>query len=371
MAHIEEFRGDIVHLGRLALEGKQEDVRIILSRLSRKLKIKDEELSSELAKLVKKHSPLIEKSTFRKASLNETSTSNDDLIENEVKDLLLTPDLSNVKKPILNNKIELTLNQLFKERTKLEELKSAGLNHTKSAIFTGPPGVGKTHTAKWIAKHLKLPLYVLDVATIMSSLLGKTGSNFKEVLNFAKNTPCVLLLDEIDAIAKRRDDNTDVGELKRLVTVMLQEIDQWNSPSLLLAATNHKELIDSALWRRFDLIMFFDLPTSESTQKAIERFLGSDIKIFKKHIEILKYSHKNMSLSDVQKSIEKLRRANFLELNSVEKLVEQLACEHLLSLSKEDKKNAAIAFSKTNLLSQRKIAELTGIHRDTIRKITK
>ena len=130
-----------------------------------------------------------------------------------------------------------------------------GLSPTRSAIFVGPPGVGKTLTARWLASQLGVPLYVLDLTAVMSSLLGRSGTNLRAALDFAKRSPCVLLLDEIDAIAKRRSDDTDIGELKRLVTVILQEVDEWPATGLLLAATNHAELIDPALWRRFDLVI--------------------------------------------------------------------------------------------------------------------
>ncbi|KAG1531821.1 hypothetical protein G6F50_016490 [Rhizopus delemar] len=91
-----------------------------------------------------------------------------------------------------------------------------GLTPTRSAIFVGPPGVGKTLKARWLAAQLKVPLYVLDLTAVMSSLLGKSGTNLRAAIDFAKREPCVLLLDEIDAIAKRRSDDSDVGELKRL-----------------------------------------------------------------------------------------------------------------------------------------------------------
>lgn len=126
--------------------------------------------------------------------------------------------------------------------------------------MSGPPGVGKTMTAGWLAHRLGLPLLTLDLASVMSSYLGKTGSNVRAVLNHAQEQPCVLLLDEFDSIAKRRDDDSDVGELKRLVTVILQTIDDWSPASLLVAATNHGELLDPAVWRRFDVTLTFSLP---------------------------------------------------------------------------------------------------------------
>ncbi len=97
-----------------------------------------------------------------------------------------------------------------------------------------------------------------DLAGVVSSYLGSTGRNLRSVLDFAKEQPCVLLLDEFDALAKRRDDDSDVGELKRIVNVLLLELERWPSDCLLVAATNHPELLDRAVERRFDRVI--DIP---------------------------------------------------------------------------------------------------------------
>ncbi|MBT3107222.1 ATP-binding protein [Streptomyces sp. COG19] len=129
--------------------------------------------------------------------------------------------------------------------------------------------------ARWLAYELKLPLLVLDLSSVMSSYLGRTGANIRKVLDYAKSSPSVLLLDELDTVAKRRDDAAEVGELKRLVTVLLQEIDDWPSSSLLLAATNHGELLDPAVWRRFDVVVDFPLPGPVELEEALHHYCGS------------------------------------------------------------------------------------------------
>lgn len=168
------------------------------------------------------------------------------------------------------------LREVLLERQHADELRRAGAGLTRSILLSGPPGVGKTMTARWLAQSLALPLVSLDLSTVVSSYLGSSGRNIRSVLDYAKSGPCVLLLDEFDAIAKRRDDDSDIGELKRIVNVILVELDRWPDTSLLVAATNHPQLLDSAVERRFDRSLLLTLPGLEE-RIAILRGLAEGI----------------------------------------------------------------------------------------------
>jgi len=141
-------------------------------------------------------------------------------------------------------------------------------------LLVGPPGVGKTHTAYYLADLLKLPLFLLDLSATISSYLGKTGLNIRAALDYARSQPALLFLDEFDAIAKRRDDPTDLGELKRIVNVLLKELETWPSNGIVVAATNHPDLLDNAIWRRFDQVIRLGAPGRQARQELIERYLG-------------------------------------------------------------------------------------------------
>lgn len=165
--------------------------------------------------------------------------------------------------PVFAAPVYEVIDRLIRERGMADVLLDAGLQPTKTLLISGPPGVGKTLTAQFVASRLELPLVSVDLATLMSSFLGRTGQNLRNALNFGQSTPCVFLLDEFDALAKRRDDEADVGELKRLVNILLLELDRWPDNNLLIAATNHPELLDAAIHRRFDLTLRLPLPGAQ------------------------------------------------------------------------------------------------------------
>ncbi|WP_368937444.1 AAA family ATPase [Proteus terrae] len=262
--------------------------------------------------------------------------------------------------PIMTPHISALFEQVLMERKYKDELLFEGLQPTKSIIFQGPPGVGKTMSARWLASQLGLPLLVLDLATVMSSFLGKTGSNLRSVLEYATAFPCVLLLDEFDAIAKRRDDDRELGELKRLVTVLLQTIDEWPATSLLLAATNHGELLDPAIWRRFDMEVTFEIPT--------EPMIKSYLKIYWPDFKGLKVGNLNgMSFSNIDRELRLAKRESILSAISIRKMAGKSNESLNKRLNLTEKKKLAVDLIKQGY-SQRDVAKKLGISRPTIKK---
>lgn len=366
---IEEIESDFANLARLAAAASVEDVRLYLAKLVRKYRTQRPELASRLDHSLKStqtrsSGPSIMRKGGPEIDMPELLPQDADSRQSLVR---VFDDRDGLAPPILPADLINQIDGIVLERQQRVRLAEHGISPSRSAILVGPPGVGKTLSARYIAASIGKPLLVLDLTTVMSSLLGKTGNNLRLVFDHAKKSEAVLLLDEVDSIAKRRSDESDVGELKRLVTAILQEVDNWPDSGLLLAATNHPELIDPALWRRFDAILRFDVSDQLATESAIRRFLGDDTR-FDPWISLLTHSLQGQALSNVERSILTLRRNALLHDVAPSKLVIDLAVRNSEGMDKAARRELAVSLARDGKMSHNQISELTGVARDTLRK---
>ncbi len=161
------------------------------------------------------------------------------------------------------------MDELLQEHHRAEVLKSHGLYPADKLLFCGPPGCGKTLTSEVLACELGLPLAVVRIDSVISSYLGETAANLRQVFDFISAMPMVVVFDEFDALAKERADQADHGELKRVVNALLQMVDAYEGKSLLVAATNHERILDSAVWRRFDEVLIFAYPNLDQLRRLL------------------------------------------------------------------------------------------------------
>lgn len=219
-----------------------------------------------------------------------------------------------------------SLEEIIEERKLSAKLARAGVDLTRTVLLSGPPGVGKTMTAKWLAQQIDVPLVTMNLSAVVSSFLGNSGRNIRSVLNYASSGHCVLLLDEFDAIAKRRDDDTDIGELKRVVSVILVELDRWASSSLLLAATNHLQLLDPAIGRRFDRHIKIDLPGQPERDQILAYLAGESGTIAEMVLSLVAEMTEGMSGSDLTRLWNAARRRAVLyDHDTADELLREVA----------------------------------------------
>ncbi len=159
----------------------------------------------------------------------------------------------------------------FQQRTALH---AHGLEPRSTLIFVGPPGCGKSMTAEALAGELGLGLARVRLAAVVSSFLGETARNLEQIFAFLKAGSWVLLFDEFDMLARERGDRIDHGEVRRIVSALLQLVEDTRADSLVIATTNHPQLLDTALWRRFDEVVDFRAPRPGERRRLLELKLG-------------------------------------------------------------------------------------------------
>jgi hypothetical protein len=353
---------EMVHLARLALSGRTPDVQLFLRRLIKGA-------GTQYPEMVSKIESLLEKSPTRSSVLRETDIAIP--VDADSRLQLVRPEYPAAVDcvPIWSDFIAARLDQVVAERNRHDELINANLHPTKTLLFVGPPGVGKSLAARSLANRLDLPLITLDLSAVMSSYLGRTGANLRHVLDYAKEFSCVLLVDELDAVAKRRDDDSEIGELKRLVTVLLQEIDAWPAGGILVAATNHPELLDPAVWRRFDMVIDFPMPTVQQVHAAVSRALvthGVDEVL----IGVTSSAMVGHSFSDIDRELRRMHREAIVSGDSFKAVIGRAIRAFLHDQPLESRKGCALRLVDAGM-SIREANEWTGVHRTVIAKLTK
>jgi SpoVK/Ycf46/Vps4 family AAA+-type ATPase len=165
------------------------------------------------------------------------------------------------------------LEQIIKEFNDADVLATYNLQNKKKFLLCGRPGTGKTFSARIVSSILQIPLVYVRFDSIISSYLGETASNLRKVFDFVENGTWIVLFDEFDIIGKNRDDSHEHGEIKRVVNNFLQMLDNLKGDSLILAATNHQYLLDPAIWRRFDDVIYYEIPDEHIRKELFDLYL--------------------------------------------------------------------------------------------------
>ena len=273
----------IVDLVSAGLIGEAKRVELAAISLARILKKDNPEVSKNIFEAINTFS-LSGASAIRSAGSSPIPIDHDTQLEMAT---IYPPNTSLNTLPVLPKTINERVNSFLDERNNINLLLEKNIKPSTSLLLLGQPGTGKTMLAKHIASVLNKNLIILDLSASISSLMGKTGANLKKVIQYAKQNAAVLLFDEFDAIAKKRDDNTDLGEIKRVVNILLMELEDWPVSSVFMATSNHPELLDKAIWRRFDHSIVIPLPDKENRLTILENELNEFLKDYNTSSSIL------------------------------------------------------------------------------------
>jgi SpoVK/Ycf46/Vps4 family AAA+-type ATPase len=167
------------------------------------------------------------------------------------------------------------IERIVHEHRQQGKLKKHGLSNRRKILLSGPPGTGKTMTARVLAQELRMPLHTIQVDKLVTKFMGETSAKLRQIFDLIRDEAGVYLFDEFDAIGGDRSLDNDVGEMRRVLNALLQFIEQDSSDSMIIGATNNPALLDRALFRRFDDVLAYNLPDPPARQRLIENILGS------------------------------------------------------------------------------------------------
>jgi hypothetical protein len=276
--------------------------------------------------------------------------------------------------PILPPALRTALESFVIEWQRASELLHVGIQPAKSCLFFGEPGTGKTQVALWLASQLGLPVILARLDGLMSSFLGTTSRNIGSLFTFANRHRAILLLDEVDAIAKLRDDPNEIGEIKRVVNTLLQNIDERAGHGLTLGITNHPQLLDPAVWRRFEVQIELPKPGDAERHEIIRKY-ALPLKFSAGELRFIAWLLHDTSGAEVEDFVRSIRKSWILQGKDIA-LVERLktiAHAHAARIPKEmlevisrPEKEVVKLLSKSYNFSTPELAQAFSVNRTTI-----
>ena len=229
----------------------------------------------------KQHSVLadrLENAMFHQTSIDNSTDNgigytNKSLLDSRAENLFIEiQPKKKISDLILSTDVVSMIEQLVTEHFRVDLLRSYGLEPRNKILLIGPPGNGKTSLAEGIAEALMIPLYVVKYESLVGSYLGETASRLKKLIDYVSTRNCIVFFDEFETLGKERGDTYETGEIKRVVSSLLLQIDNLPSHVIVIGATNHPELLDRAVWRRFQIKITLPIPTRNNIIVWLEKF---------------------------------------------------------------------------------------------------
>jgi SpoVK/Ycf46/Vps4 family AAA+-type ATPase len=274
-----------------------------------------------------------------------------------------------------------TISQFIEDARNIGLLAEKGVSTRLGLLVYGPPGTGKTLLAGHIAATLKRPFYIARLDSLISSRLGETAKNIRGIFEFVPTRNAVLFLDEMDAIAKLRDDRNELGELKRVVNTVLQGLDSLTDDVVTVGATNHPHLLDSAIWRRFPYKVELGLPDEDVRSSLWLHFLFQGTESHNDEARLLARASDGLNGADIENIALAARRRSILrnlELSIAQILfaigASSTGSPRLLDdreMDTAEKKALTVLLHEKGRISQAEIAKIVGVSRQMVHRYLK
>jgi SpoVK/Ycf46/Vps4 family AAA+-type ATPase len=230
---------------------------------------------------------------------------------------VIFPDQMPASPPIFDADVADGVQSLISEWAHWDSLQALSVRPTHSCLIYGAPGTGKTRLAMWIAGQLNLPVVLARLDGLVSSFLGTTSRNIGALFQFANRYRCVLLLDEFDAIAKLRDDPQEVGEIKRVVNTLLQSLDGRREIGITIGITNHEQLLDAAVWRRFDVQLPVPRPRFLTRLEIASHYL-SQMALAPTELKLISWMSEGLTGAEIEALARSIRKSAAIDGNQFE-----------------------------------------------------
>ena len=251
--------------------------------------------------------------------------------------------------PLFNATVSQAIETIIEEWANFEALSEIDIRPSKTCLIYGAPGTGKTRLALWIAQQLDLPVVLVKLDGLVSSFLGTTARNIGNLFTFANRHRCILLLDEFDAIAKVRDDPQEVGEIKRVVNALLQNLDVRRDIGFTIGITNHPKLLDSAVWRRFEVQLEIPKPDFEM-RKAIAAHFMPPVKAPDVHLRLIAWFTEGSTGAEIESLVRTYKKATTVREEDRRGLLETLRQFATLNAARVQSERRALLFDDSSNL---------------------
>jgi SpoVK/Ycf46/Vps4 family AAA+-type ATPase len=251
--------------------------------------------------------------------------------------------------PLFNETVTSAIASVMEEWSSLEALADVGVQPARTCLIYGVPGTGKTRLALWIAAQLDLPVVVAKIDGLVSSFLGTTARNIGNLFAFVNRYRCLLLLDEFDAVAKLRDDPHEVGEIKRVVNALLQNLDSRHDLGITIGITNHPRLLDPAIWRRFEVQL--EIPRPDFAVRVdIARTFMPPVAAPEAHLRLIAWFTEGATGAEIEALVRTYKKSTAVRVGEPKQLLDTLRQFATLNSARIDPKRRELLFADTGLL---------------------